>query len=85
MIKFVLNLATMIITSFLTAILDMFAGVDMTGLETAVTTLVPYLKVGLYILPAKTMGQIFSVIVGIWSTRLIIKSIKTLLDILPFA
>lgn len=85
MIQFFLNLASMLITNFLTVIFDMFAGVDMSGLETAITTLTPYLKAGLYILPAKTMGQIFSVIVGIWSARLVIKAVKTLWEILPIA
>lgn len=69
--------------NILTTILDMLTNVDLSGVIKAIETLTPYLKAGLYILPAETIGQIFSIIVTLWSLRLIVKTIKLLWDLLP--
>lgn len=72
-----------VVASILTTILDMLTNVDLSGVVEAIETLTPFLKAGLYILPAETISQIFSIIVTLWSLRLIVKTIKLVWDLLP--
>lgn len=76
------NIAEMI-ANILSVIFDWFGGIDLSPLANAIETLTPYIKTVLYILPAKTIAQIFSIVVAIWSVRLTIKTIKLVWDLLP--
>ena len=69
----------------LSIIFDWFGGIDLSPVATAIETLTPYIKGALYILPANTIAQIFSVVVAIWSIRLTIKTVKLIWDLLPLA
>ena len=57
--------------------------IDLSPIATAFETLTPFFKAALYILPAKTIAQIFSIICAIWSLRFIIKTLRALWSILP--
>ena len=72
-----------LVANILSMIFDWFGGIDISGVEAAISTLTPYIKTVLYILPAHTIAQIFSVVVAIWSIRLTIKTIKLVWDLLP--
>lgn len=76
------NIAEMI-ANILSMIFDWFGGVDISGIQTAIETLTPYIKTALYFLPAKTIADIFSVVVFMWSVRLTIKTVKLVWDLLP--
>lgn len=80
-----LNFLSELIAGFVTFLFSGLQHVDLTPINTALSTVTPYLKAALYILPATTMGQIFAVICAIWSVRLIIKTLQSLWAILPIA
>ena len=73
------------VANVLSIIFDWFGGIDLSPVATAIETLTPYIKGALYILPANTIAQIFSIVVAIWSVRLTIKTIKLVWDLLPLA
>ena len=69
----------------LSLIFEWFGGINLSPVATAIETLTPYIKTVLYILPANTIAQIFSIVIAIWSVRLTIKTIKLIWDLLPLA
>lgn len=73
------------VANVLSIIFDWFGGIDLSPVATAIETLTPYIKGALYILPANTIAQIFSLVVVFWSVRLTIKTIKLVWDLLPLA
>ena len=73
------------VANVLSMIFDWFGGIDLSPVATAIETLTPYIKGALYILPANTIAQIFSLVVVFWSVRLTIKTIKLVWDLLPLA
>lgn len=72
-----------LIANILSMIFNWFGGIDLSPVEKAIETLTPYIKGALYILPANTIAQIFSIVVTIFSIRLTIKTIKLVWDLLP--
>lgn len=70
------------IVSFLFGLID---GVDLTPLANALEVVTPYIKAALYLLPANTIAQIFSITCAIWSLRLTVKAIMLLWSLLPIA
>ena len=72
-----------LVANILSMIFDWFGGIDLSPVAEAIETLTPYIKGALYILPANTIAQIFSIVVAIWSIRLTIKTIKLVWDLLP--
>lgn len=70
------------VVSFL---LGFLKNVDLSPIADALETLTPYFKATMYLLPAKTIAQIFAITCTIWSLRLTIKTIKLLWDLLPIA
>ncbi len=68
---------------FMSAFLNLFEGLNLQPVGQAIETVKPYIQTALYILPARTIYQIFSVVVILWSIRLTIKAVRTLWDLLP--
>ena len=68
------------IVSFLFGFVE---GVDLSPLANALEVVTPYIKAALYLLPANTIAQIFSITCAIWSLRLTVKSVILLWNLLP--
>ena len=66
--------------SFLFGFLD---GVDLSPIANALETVTPYIKAALYLLPAETIAQIFSITCAIYSVRLTVRAICLIWNLLP--
>lgn len=69
-----------IVVDFITIVFGFLKNIDLSPVLTAIETLTPYFQFALYILPAETIAQIFTVVIAIWSMRLTIKAIKIIAD-----
>lgn len=78
-----ISILSELIANIVSFIFSFFSKVDLSPIADAISFLKPYLQAALYILPAKTIGEIFAVICSIWSLRLVIKTLRTLWDIIP--
>ena len=72
-----------LIADVLITILHHFDGINLGPLEKAFEVVTPYIQTVLFILPAGTIAQIFTITVTIWGFRLIIRLIKTIWQLLP--
>ena len=79
------NILAEFVANIISFFFSFLADVDLSPLANALDTVTPYLKAALYILPAKTIGQIFAVIVAIWSLRFVIKTVRAIWELLPVA
>lgn len=70
------------VVGFLFSFLD---GVNLSPIATAIETVTPFLKAILYILPAKTMGEIFAITCALFVLRIAITTVKLIWDLLPLA
>lgn len=72
-----------LIIDLVCALFGVLQNIDLSPVLTAIETLTPYFQFALFILPAETIAQIFSIIVAIWSMRLTIKAIKVFWELIP--
>lgn len=72
------------IANIISLLFGLFQDVDISGISQAVETLTPFIKTILYILPARTISNIFSVIVMFWSYKIIVRTLKLIWDIIPW-
>lgn len=71
------------IANVISLIFNLFTDFDISGIQQAVQVITPYIKGALYILPGETIKNIFAVVVMLWSFRIIIKTLKTIWNIIP--
>ena len=72
-----------LIANLISFLFGLMKNVDLSPLADAIETITPFIKAALYILPAKTIAQIFGITCAIWSLRLTVKSLKLLWEIIP--
>lgn len=65
-------------------IFSLFADLDISAAEKAITGIIKYIRAACYFLPMPAITSIFSVVLGLWSLKIIIKTLKTIWEITPF-
>ena len=78
-----INVFSELIANLVSFLFSFMEGVDLSPLANALETITPYIKAALYLLPANTIAQIFSITCAIWSLRLTVKSIQLIWNLLP--
>lgn len=71
------------IANVMAAIFNLFGNLDLSPLSDALAVMRPYLQTALYILPYKTIRDMFAIVCMFWGYRLTIKALKTIWSILP--
>lgn len=72
-----------LIANIVSFLFGFMKGVDLSPIASALETVKPFLQGALYLLPAQTLAQIFSISCAIWSLKLTVKSITLLWSLLP--
>lgn len=71
------------IANAMIALFGLFGNLDLSPLADALAVMRPFLQTALYILPFRTIRDIFAIVCMFWSYRLCIKALKTIWDVLP--
>lgn len=72
-----------IIANIVSFFFSFFAEVDLSPIHGALEFFSKYIKAALYILPAQTIAQMFSIVCVLWSFRMFIKTIMLIYSLLP--
>ena len=73
-----------VLGDILAVTLGMFAGINLSPVVQAIEVISPFIKVILFILPVGAIKDIFACTVVVWGIRLVIKTIRTIWDLLPW-
>lgn len=77
------DLLAEVIGGLVSLICNIFVDVNISAAVDAITAISKFIRAACYFLPMGAISAIFTVIIGLWNMRLIIKSIITVWNLIP--